>query len=216
MFHPITTVHCFGWQIFFRAVFPWHRTTFLSLLQEADVFGTAGPKLPAILERCIALELRAKRIYTIFARAFAKEPVKTGPVSRFFHKLAKQEQEHADLLEVCRAAAIRGGWKASYFNPWQDRIPQLEEQMEEAEVSVSSLDSVDAALQLVIQIESSEVNQVFQAILAATDSPFVGKLKAFRKAMETHLTYICRRVPVLAPSLTLACRELRVRFSGGK
>ncbi len=208
LFHPIATVHCFGWRIFFRAVFRWHETTFLALLQEADFFGAATSKLPALLGRCIGLELQARRIYT----AFAKDPAKTGPESRFFHSLAKQEQEHADLLEVCRAAAIREGWKADYFNPWQDCVPRLEQQMEEAETSVSSIGSVDDTLRLVIQIESSEINQVFQAILAAADSPFVGRLRAFRRAMETHSAYICLRIPKLAPHLTLACRELRVKF----
>ena len=31
--HPVVTIRCFGWQVFFRAVAPWQDETFLSLLQ---------------------------------------------------------------------------------------------------------------------------------------------------------------------------------------
>ncbi len=65
---------------------------------------------------------------------------------------------------------------------------------------------------LVVQIESSEINEVFNAALAATDSAFVKKLRPFRKAMEAHMSYIVERLPELSPQLLLACRELRARF----
>ena len=69
--HPISTIRCFGWGVFFRAVAPWHEKTFLSLLQDAGYFGAAASKVPTILERCIVLEQRAKRIYEILATAFS-------------------------------------------------------------------------------------------------------------------------------------------------
>ena len=98
--HPISMIRCFGWTVFFRAVEPWQTKPFLSLLRDAGFFGTATSAVPTILERCIALELRAKTIYRTLARAFSDEGL-AGP---FFAGLAEQEQYHADLLEVCRAA----------------------------------------------------------------------------------------------------------------
>lgn len=74
------------------------------------------------------------------------------------------------------------------------------------------ISSNDAALQLVIQIESSEINEVFHAALAATDAAFVKRLKPFRKAMEAHMSYIVERIPQLSPRLMLTTRELRARF----
>ena len=71
--------------------------------------------MPSILDRCIELELRAKRIYTSLGKALADE----GLVGVFFSGLAKQEQQHADLLRTCRFAAARTGWKAKLFNPWE-------------------------------------------------------------------------------------------------
>ncbi len=206
--HPVATIRCFGWQVFFKAVAPWQGKTFLSLLQSAAFPRAATSNVPTILERCIGLELRAKRIYTALAKALDDQ----GLVGPFFAGLAEQEQYHADLLDLCRAAAIRRGWKANRFNPWQDYLPRLEQQMDAAEAAVREIDTVDAALQLVIQIESSEINQVFRAALAATDAAFVKRLKPFQKTMEAHMSYIVERLPQLSPKLTLTTRELRARF----
>lgn len=206
--HPIATIRCFGWQVFFRAVVPWQGKTFLGLLQEAGYFRTAASEASTILERCIGLELRAKRIYKALARAFSDD----GLMEPFLHGLVQHEQYHADLLGICRAAAIRGGWKTNLFNPWEEYLPRLEQQMDATEAAICQIDSVEAALQLVIQVESSEINQVFYAALAATDSAFVKKLRPFREAMEAHMSYIAERISELSPQLMLACRELRAKF----
>jgi hypothetical protein len=137
-----------------------------------------------------------------------------GLVGPFFAGLVEQEQYHADLLEVCRAAAIRGGWKAHLFNPWDDYLPRLEQQMDATEADTAKIDSVDAALRLVMQLESAEINQVFYAALAATDSAFVKKLRPFQQAMEAHMAYLVERLPQLSPKMMLACRELRAKFPG--
>ena len=206
--HPISTIRCFGWRVFFRAVAPGHNESFLSLLQGAGFLRVGTSGVPTILERCIALEIRAKRIHNALAKAFSYD----GSVGPFFAGLAEQEQHHIDLLEVCRCAALHSDWKANLFNPWQDYLPRLEEQMKATEAAVYSIDSVEAALQLVIQIESSEINDVFHAALAATDAAFVKRLRPFRKTMEHHMAYIAKRLPELSPQLILPCRELRVKF----
>jgi hypothetical protein len=208
--HPIATIRCFGWSVFFRAIGPWEHRPFVSLLRDAGAFGAVASKVPTILQRCIGLELRAKRIYKALATAFADH----GLVGPFFAGLAEQEQYHADLLEACRGAAIRRGWKANLFNPWDDYLPRLEQQMDATEAAVYQIGSVDEALRLVVQVESSEINQVFCAALAATDSAFVKRLKPFREAMDSHMTYLVERIPELSPQLLLAVREMRAMFPG--
>ena len=155
--------------------------------------------------------MRAKQIYRSLAKT-CSDHLGHGLVGAFFAGLVEQEQYHADLLELARAAAIRSGWKANLFNPWEDYLPRLEQQMDAAEAAVPRIASVDAALQLVIQIESSEINQVFDAALAATDVAFVKKLRPFRKAMEAHMSYLVERLPELSPQMIVATRELRARF----
>jgi rubrerythrin len=206
--HPMTTIQCFGWLVFFRAAVPWHDVPFLSLVRDAGLFRAPPSNVPRILDRCIDLELRAKRIYNALAKALFDQ----GSVGPFFADLAEQEQQHADLLEVVRSAAMRSGWNASLFNPWEDYLPRLERQMDAAEAAVREIDSVDAALQMVIEIESSEVNKVFNAILAATEADFVKKLRPFRRAMEAHMAYIAERIPQLSPRMLAKVRELRASF----
>jgi len=206
--HPISTIQCFGWSVFFRAVTGRREQTFLSLLQDAGFFQEAVSEVPTILARCIALELQAKRIYEGFAKRFSER----GLVGPFFAGLAEQEQHHADLLQVCRSAALRGNWKANLFNPWQDYLPRLERQMHTAETAAREVDSVDRSLRLTLDLESSEINEVFSSALAASDAVFVRRLRPFRDAMEAHMAYIADRIPELSPALILECRELRARF----
>jgi hypothetical protein len=208
--HPVLTIRSFGWAIFFRAIAPWQRKPFLSLLQEAGQFGSMVSQVHAILERCIGLELRAKRIYEALEKAFACDSM-LGP---FFGGLVDQEQYHADLLGICRAMAIRGNWKVHLFNPWDDYLPRLEQQMDATESTLSRVDSAEAAADLVVGIESAEINQVFSAALAATDSAFVKKLKPFQRAMEAHMQYLVERLPELSPAMISPCRSLRASFPG--
>ena len=81
--------------------------------------------------------------------------------------------------------------------------------MTAAEAAVREIDSMDAALRLVVQIESSEINEVFNAALAATDATFVKRLRPFRESIEAHMSYIVERISQLSPKLMLTTRELR-------
>jgi hypothetical protein len=60
---------------------------------------------------------------------------------------------------------------------------------------------VGDAMRLVARIELSEVNQVFLAAMAASNSSFVKKLQPFRRAVEKHIKYIAAKLPELAPDL---------------
>lgn len=207
--HPIITIQCFGWQVFFQALFEGNGRTFLSLVAEiSPPAERTTSRLASMVDRCIDLELRAKRIYLGFAATFADQPT----VCRFFETLAQQEQEHADLLALCRAAARRGGWIANSANPWEDYMPCLEQHMRDVETCLAEIDTLDDALRLVVQIESAEINRVFQAALAACDSAFVRRLAAFQQAMETHVTYIVDQIPKLDPRFIFAKRELQALF----
>lgn len=206
--HPAVTIRSFGWIIFFKALLAGRNETFLALLRGANIFGRSTTAMPDLLERSVALEIQAKRIYEVLAKTFAQ----MRSANQFFEALARQEQDHADMLEICRAAAIRGGWKINYLNPWQGFLPRLEQQMQEAQASMHSITSLDDALRLVIQIESSEINQVFQAILAGSDSVFVKKMLPVQKTIEIHISYIEHILPKLSPHLMQTAKELRAKF----
>lgn len=205
--HPLVTIRCFGWRTFWRAMFSGRNKTFLSLLGENRFFEGADPEAATLIERCIHLELRARRIYASLAEALGDNK----PLAKFFIALADQEQEHADLLRLCLAAGQHDGWKLGAFSPWRDYLPDLERQMFTVESSLSRIDNLDKALRLVIQIESSEVNQVFQAVLAAGNSEFVGKVRPFHNAVKKHINFIVTQIPELAPDLNSISQEMRVK-----
>jgi hypothetical protein len=206
--HPFVTVHCFGWQVFFKALIAKGDQTFLSLLVQTNALQPPTVRVPELVGRCVRLELRAKAIFEVLARQFSDQ----SSVANFLKTLAQQEQSHAELLDLCRELASRVRWLEAEFAPWRDAVPRIEQQLADVESSLKSLGSVADALRLVIQIEGSEVNHIFRGIVAASDSEFVRKLDAFQTAGEKHITYICNEIPKLEPQLADECQDLKDRY----
>ncbi len=208
LFHPFATVRAFGWRVFVRAVFQGQGDTFLSLLQKEGVFTATTAQEPELIERCVRLELQAEAIYRSLGERFSA----LSPLREFLLELAEEEQEHADLLRVCKVFAGQGRFVPDRFRPWRDRVPLLEQQMQQAVAALDHIESIDDVVQLILQVEMSEINQVFLGIVKATDSPFVRKLGPFRRAVKEHVAFICKRIARLTPSAALACRELRTKL----
>jgi hypothetical protein len=203
--HPCVTIRCFGWSVFFRALVAGRDRTFLSLLADTSAFRTPTRPVPEILGRCVGLESGARRIYEVLAERFHDRE----PVGQFFRDLAQQEDEHAEMLELCRELAGREGWLERVFAPWAEAVPRLEQAMGDAERSLADVKCVEDGLLLVLEIEGSEVNQLFEAVIGATDSGFVRYLRPFQSTVAKHLEYICARIPQLEPGLAGQCDELR-------
>ena len=91
-------------------------------------------------------------------------------------------------------------------------LPRLEMQMDSIEAGSRQIDSAETALRFVVEIESGEINQIFDAAVAATDAAFVRKLRPFQEAMEAHIAYLVERLPQLSPRLMPAAKELQVKF----
>jgi rubrerythrin len=205
--HPATTVRCFGWRVFLRALTAGSNQTFLSILTQEGSFRAPNAKLSDVVERCVRLEQIAKGIYQSLAERFNTQ----GPIQEFFGTLARQEAEHIELLEMCRVAAMRYGWDGSGLAPLRGGLPLVEHQMREAEAKLRAVRTLTDGLWLTIEIESSEINQLFQAIVAATDSEFVRKFKRFRSSVRAHLSYIQGIIITLEPSLSPACERMLAR-----
>jgi rubrerythrin len=204
--HPFVTVQCFGWRVFYRALMAGRDQTFLSLLADSGAMPVSTELMPHFVDRCVDLELKAKQIYEELARRFAD---RQGSAA-FFDSLARQEQGHAELLQLCQAAAVRGQWKEDRFVAWRDAVPRLEQQMQSAERAADDAADLRDALRLVIRIESSEINTVFRGIVTATESDFVKRLQAFQTAGANHVNFIRREIPKLDPQLSEACRQMRI------
>jgi hypothetical protein len=202
--HPIATIRCFGWRVFVRTVVARRDRTFLSILTESGQFRSPGELTPGIPQRCVGLELAAKRIYQSLAARF----VSLRTVEEFFETLARQEEQHAQLLELCHISAGRTRMEGCGLDAWEERLLGVERQMREAEAKLRAVRSTRDAFCLAIEIESSEINRVFAGVVAASDSEFVRKSQAFRSAGREHLVYIGRTIAAFEPEFAAACERM--------
>jgi rubrerythrin len=202
--HPIVTIRCFGWRVFCKSLLAGKRETFLSLLTETGALRPAYNEAPALIGRCVNLELRARGIYELLARRLPCP----GPVKEFLETLARHEQGHADLLSVCREEAARVRQDAQSLECWSEVVPRIERRMKEVEESLDAVDRPADALEVVLRVETSEINRAFFGLVAASRSEFVRALRVFWTARDLHLAYICRTIRELDPSLRDHCEEL--------
>jgi len=202
--HPVVTIRSFGWRVFVKAMLAGPDKTFLAILMETQVLPSARVDVPEVLRRCVELERSAQRIYEQLAARFSE----VEPVRRFLATLAHQEQGHAELLEVCRAALRKGRFDAQRFAPWQDQLPRLERAMHDTESSLDEIAGTGKAMQCVIDIESSEINRVFRSAVGASDTEFVRRLDVFRNAGNQHVRFIADHIRVLEPGLTEDCQRM--------
>lgn len=207
--HPLVTVRCFGWWVFLRALCAGRNTTFLSLLTSSAALEPAGEGVPEFVARCVELELKAGRIYESLSRRFSDQP----SARDFFASLTRQEAAHAELLEVAETAASRERWDEDKATPWHDVVTSLEPDMQRAASSLGEIHTLQQALRLVIDIESSEINQLFHGVVSASDSNFVKRIRTFHQAENRHLRFICRAIEQLDPELVPACQGLKQRLS---
>lgn len=203
--HPLTTIQSFGWSVFFRALTAGPDRTFLSIVAPTLFEEPPPPAVSSLIERCVALEVRAAAIY----RRLAQKHAGTPPLARFFDTLARHEQDHAELLELCRGLSGESGWEEKDLERWLGVLPKLEARMTEVERGLEDLEETSDVLNLVIDIEGSEINQLFHGVVNATKSDFVRTFEAFRTAEKEHLDFICSEIPRLEVDLAGACADLR-------
>jgi hypothetical protein len=208
--HPILTIRCFGCRLFFRALFAKRDETFLLVLSGAGLLGSSPHKLSEAeifpyFERVIQLELRAKRVYATLAETVASSP----SAKHFFEVLASQEQEHADMMAVCRAATFRGDCSLNSVDCTSRNLSQLEQIMTEAEELASSISSLEEALRLVVRIEWSEINQVYRDVFSSSNSRFVHELLQCEGEIDSHIDFIVQTISEFAPQVLDAELELQ-------
>ncbi len=209
MAHPVTVIQSFGWQVFFRALTAGRNRTFLSIVAPTLHRASAPATISSFIEQCVALELRAGEVYRRLSQRFIASP----SLTRFFDTLARQEQDHAELLEFCRGLANDSSWGDDEVADWRDVVQRLEKRMSEVESGLHRQTDPFEALKLVIEIEGSEINSIFRGVVSATDNEFVRTFQMFQNAEAEHLDYICNEIPGLEIELSDACADLRSRHN---
>jgi rubrerythrin len=209
--HPIVTIRCFGWRLFWKVIWAGPNQTFLALVAETQVASRTTIDVPKLLERCVELERSAQRIYEQLAEKFAN----IEELSGFLRTLAHQEQGHAELLEVCRAALLKGRFRQERFEPWREAVPRLAHELKQREARLDTISTAREALEQVLEIEASEINRVFLGAVGATDSEFVQRLDVFWSTGQKHLRFAGERIAELEPSLASQCQDLRQSSRAG-
>lgn len=202
--HPVVTIECFGWTVFVQALLAGRDQTFLSVLGQTGTFKQTSTPLGECIDRCIAMEHRAKRIY----RSLAARYQDINPACEFFGQLAAQEATHAELQGLCRVASSRRRPHDRAVDRWLSEVPETERLLTEAEQAVERHASLAEALGLVIRMESSQLNGLFTSVVCATASRFAQRFRAFGDAVYCHLDYIRQQIPVLEPALRSECERL--------
>lgn len=202
--HPVVTIQCFGWKLFFRTLIADHDRTFLELLGE-DTFPKRGCRGPNLVARSAGLERRAMGVYLTLARRNSED----AGLYAFFCTLAEQESSHAELLELCASATSPEQWEADELSRWQSLLPGLETAMSEFEQAASTAQGRHDALELMARLESSEINDLFRGVVGASSSEFVRAVHAFKAAEGEQDKYIARALPSLDASIPPPCHPAR-------
>jgi rubrerythrin len=203
--HPLLTIRCFGFRVLWKTLTAPSNSTFLTVLTANLAVKPAHHDANGVFSRCIELERMTQQIYVRLAERFPEAP----EARRFFELLARQEEQHAELLGVCHHEAGRCGWDQECNESLERVIPQTKLQIELAIGRAECVETVREALGLVLEVvEMSEIHLAFLSLIAATDSDFVRFLPAFQRATRSHLDFVARQIRDMAPFYTERCNEL--------
>jgi hypothetical protein len=118
-------------------------------------------KTPAqVYEKFIEFEERAASIYVRLASHFSRKP----ELSSFWLEMGMQEKQHAGLLQFLLAEKLFAG-----NLPDEDTIRKVDEQFRSFELRSADPDlDVPAAFQIALEMESSEVNDIYSHLTSTT------------------------------------------------
>jgi hypothetical protein len=189
--HPVVIVESFGVKVLVRAIFASARETFLEIVsrcaEEEAHAGMAELDLVRTVKRFIGFECRVRDLYARLSERFGAD----AEAAAFFRTLSGHEEGHAVVLSrVCRE--IRRGrlWKASR-DLHVASVEGFDARLSADEGEVRRGVSLARALELVEDIEGSEINVVFDTLNGCVDMRSRARFERFFVLTERHLAF-CR------------------------
>ncbi len=187
--HPVVIVESFGVKVLVRALFADARETFLDVVsrcaeEEAHV-GMEEVDLLATVRRFIGYERRVGAVYRRLAEQLAVDP----EAAEFFRSLSLHEEGHAIVLLRVRREIRKGHlWKASR-DLHLGALETLEDGIAGREEEVRRGVTLARALDIVEELEGSEINVVFDALSACVDMRSRARFERFFVLTHHHLRY---------------------------
>jgi hypothetical protein len=126
---------------------------------EEKVSGRITPA-KAVYDKFVEFEERAASLYLHLASYFSKQP----ELSSFWLEMGMQEKQHAGLLQFCAVEKLFAGEL-----PDDAEIQRVEDVYRELEKRIAKPDlNVDEAFQIALELESSEVNEIYCHLTTTT------------------------------------------------
>lgn len=212
--HPGTVIHGFGWKVFIRTLAAPPGHTFLEIISEGIPHPTAPKEIELSLQidKLVSFELRCAHIYARLAEIFRE---RWGLARDFFRTLSEQEEGHAEILRITKVELARR-------RLWNTLVPidtvvieKTDKMLSKIEWALREPEKLDfsKALQFVEEMESSEINIVFDFLLHSVSSPFLKKIYRLIPSIADHKTYLNSLLPVLKEE-EASERNMRHRNSG--
>jgi hypothetical protein len=129
-------------------------------------------KAEHVYEGFIRFEERAAALYLELSVRFLHNP----DLSWFWVEMAMEEKQHAGMLQHCREAGVFAAQK-----PDNDQFRRLSTLFDTLETRLNAATlTVDEAFELAIELEASEIDEVYSKLTA----PIEGPAHILRKKME--------------------------------
>lgn len=159
--------------------------------------GIALPGQPGNAYRISSIiEFRVARVYGQLAEHFKSQP----EAAAFFRELQEEEKQHGHLMLLCMYT-VNNDPPLRFVPTIKDpTVVALLERLKRVEAAIPSL-TLDEALAITHELETSEINTIFDRLLAQSNHP---STRFFRKrfdALEGHAESIPRRIAELKATL---------------
>jgi rubrerythrin len=131
-----------------------------------------------LLRRCEAIEVAAAKLYGQLARRFPKD----AEAARFFSELASDERGHAKKLATWRRfLEHRDPSRHPFATGFDESVGALEGLVGSLRKRARAASSVEEALRIALELESSELDTIYSTVLQSSPLARFPDLQETRK-----------------------------------
>jgi hypothetical protein len=195
--HPLVILEGFGLKVLVRSLFARRDETFLDIVARCARKGANDDSeevdLLKTVDRFVGLERRARDLY----RSLSRRLIGLPDAARFFAVLSWQEEGHAVVLSRVRREIQRGKLRKKAKALQFDCLGSLETLFTNLEREVRKRVSLSRALEIVEEIEGSELDVVFDNLNDSVNMCCRARFERFFVLSKAHSAYWEEQVRLL-------------------
>lgn len=198
--HPQQVVRSVGWTPFLTTLLRREPSLLGAVKRHHEQHGIPMPgALGRAYRQAAVLEYRMARFYRALAGRFAAQPA----ASEFFHQMADEEEEHGRLMELCRYTVTTHPQIRYMPDIREGQMAALARRLRRLEARAADL-TLEQALQLTEELETSEINAIFDRLLRQVGNAPSRLFADALQAAGEHATAIPLRLAALQRQLLQA------------